>query len=135
MLLLKFWQFFFTAYYVQISWGEKKHPHENAFNLMAIMYFVNTISVINTIRFFVSDKYNDRLHLLIIVGIVVIIIIRGLVFNKKSGFKKRIHSFTNLSLKEAQKRNIINLVFSLIFTMIFQGVSWYALYHWNSPLS
>ena len=131
MLLFKFWKFFFTAYYIQILWGEKKYPHEIAFNLLAILYYVNTISIINTVRLFLDDKYNDRLYLLIGVFIIVIIVLRTVIFNKKRGFKKRIDTYNFLSSKGFQKRNVINLIVSLIFTIIFQSISWYALYHWD----
>ena len=133
MILFKFWKFFFTAYYVAFELGEKKHPQENALYLMTILYYINSISVINTVRFFIYDRYNDRLYLSIVVFFVVIIILNVLVFNKKNGFKKKINSFAYLASKEVQKRNIINLVISLIFTMIYQAVSWRAVYHWESP--
>ena len=128
MLVFKFWKFFFTAYYVQLSWwGDKESPHENAFNLMCIIYYVNTISVINTIRFFVDDAYNKRLYLLVGTGIVIFIVLRRLIFNKRTGFKKRMHSFTNLSVKKVHKQNVINLVITLILTVIYQAVSLRAL--------
>ncbi len=110
------WYLYFSIYWSTYDWGEKKHPEDNAINLIRWILLIN-LSAIYQVFIYFGYPFSV-ISIICICGIPAFVIPYLLIQNNKKGFNLRFEKFEFLKEKEYNRKRLTIVIAVLSFSIV-----------------